>query len=223
MIDDGWSRSSREHQTLEGLEADAEKFPHGLGHTVRVLKEKYGVNEVGVWQAAKGYWNGIEPGSSAEMRFQPYIRKYPNGELAVKAEETAAFGFWNTWHTELKKEGVDFVKVDGQSSMPLLLRGIGAYGKAVRALHTGLEASAALHFNGQMINCMGMAPEDIWNRPNSRYPETVMIILQQYPEVLENMFSRTVTIPFFTDAFTGEIGIWYGLFIRKQKKAFCSV
>ena len=167
LIDDGWSRSSREHQTLEGLEADAEKFPHGLGHTVRVLKEKYGVNEVGVWQAAKGYWNGIEPGSSAEMRFQPYIRKYPNGELAVKAEETAAFGFWNTWHTELKKEGVDFVKVDGQSSMPLLLRGIGAYGKAVRALHTGLEASAALHFNGQMINCMGMAPEDIWNRPNS--------------------------------------------------------
>ncbi len=172
LIDDGWSKSNQERQTLEDLGADAEKFPHGLEHTVRVLKEKYGVGEVGVWQAEKGYWNGIEPASLAAVKLQPYIRMYPNGELAVKGEDTAAFGFWNTWHTELKKAGIDFVKVDGQSSMSLLWRGVNSYGTAARALHTGLGASAALHFNGQMINCMGMAPEDIWNRPNSALSRT---------------------------------------------------
>lgn len=164
LIDDGWSLADREGQRLRGLEADPERFPEGLASTIRVLKERYKVEQVGVWQAVKGYWNGVEPGSEAERELQPFLREYPNGELSVKMEPEAAFGFWDRWHSRLKEMGVSFVKVDSQSSVSLMTRGVCGYGQAAAALHKGLEASADLHFKGNLINCMGMAPEDVWNR-----------------------------------------------------------
>ncbi len=162
LIDDGWSQADREGQRLRGLEADPARFPQGLEFTVRMLKERYQVEQVGVWQAVKGYWNGVESGSRAERELGPFLREYPNGELSVRAE--ASFGFWDRWHARLKKLGISFIKVDSQSSFSLMTRGDCSYGQAASALHKGLEASADLHFGGNLINCMGMAPEDVWNR-----------------------------------------------------------
>lgn len=167
LIDDGWSWADMDKLQLCGLDADAEKFPHGLAHTIQVLKEKYHVSYVGVWQGIKGYWHGIAEGSEAERVLAKYLFKYPNGEITMKPEPEKAFGFWNTWHSYLKKIGVDFIKVDSQSSYSLCSRGIGSYGQASAAIHTGLEASADINFGGNLINCMGMAPEDVWNRQSA--------------------------------------------------------
>lgn len=167
LIDDGWSLADMEKLRLQGLDADGEKFPQGLAHTIQVLKEKYHVSYVGVWQGIKGYWHGIEEGSEAERVLAKYLLKYPNGEITMYPEPEKAFGFWNTWHSYLKKIGVDFIKVDSQSSYSLCARGVGSYGQAAAAIHTGLEASADINFGGNLINCMGMAPEDVWNRQSA--------------------------------------------------------
>ena len=37
-------------------------------------------------------------------------------------------------------------------------------GKVARQFHNAMEASVGQHFDNQMINCMGMASEDMWNR-----------------------------------------------------------
>lgn len=39
--------------------------PKGLSHTVRLLKDEFGVKYVGVWQAFQGYWNGVDPNGEA--------------------------------------------------------------------------------------------------------------------------------------------------------------
>lgn len=167
LIDDGWSWADMENMQLRSLDADREKFPWGLEHTIQVLKEKYHVSYVGVWQGIKGYWHGIAEGSEAEHMLAEYLLRYPNGEITMVPKAEKAFGFWNCWHSHLKKIGVDFIKVDSQSSYSLCSRGVGSYGQASAAIHTGLEASADIHFGGNLINCMGMAPEDVWNRQSA--------------------------------------------------------
>lgn len=172
LIDDGWSYVNRETLTLKDLDADPERFPNGIAGTVKVLKEKYQVSYVGVWQAFKGYWYGLEEDSKAAHILSPYTKKYGSGEITVKPTEKDAFGFWNRWHRELKQKGVDFVKIDGQSSFSTLIRGNHTYGAALNALYTGLEASVFLNFDGNLINCMGMAPENVWNRHYSAISRT---------------------------------------------------
>lgn len=167
LIDDGWSPVDKERQTLTGLDADPLKFPEGIAGIVRTLKEKYQVEHVGVWQAIKGYWAGVEENSEAGRLLGSYLTRYPNGEITMEPKAESAFGFWNLWHSHLKRAGIDFVKVDSQSSFSIAARGSCTYGKLARAVHTGLEASADLNFEGNLINCMGMAPEDIWNRQSA--------------------------------------------------------
>ena len=164
LIDDGWSWVNRQTLKLKGLDADPERFPDGLAGTVKKLKEVYHVKRVGVWQAFKGYWYGIEEDSPAHLQTMHFLMKYADGELVVKPTPDAAFGFWNCWHDRLRKAGIDFVKTDGQGSVPTMLMGDCSDSHAMKNLYTGLEASVFLHFDGNLINCMGMAPENVWSR-----------------------------------------------------------
>jgi hypothetical protein len=149
------------------LDADLERFPGGLSTTVRHLKEEHGIRWVGVWQAIMGYWNGIDPNSEAFREFSEDLEVLPSGKVLPCADTAHCFGFWNKWHQYLKHCGIDFVKVDSQSSISIFQTGRRNFGEASRGIHTGLEASTALNFDGSLINCMGMAPEDIWNRPQA--------------------------------------------------------
>lgn len=167
LIDDGWSKVNFDRLLLQGLDADKMRFPEGIGGVIRHLKEDYGIRWVGVWQAVMGYWNGIDPDSEAYRAFSEYLETIPDGKILPRSDAAFSFGFWNKWHQYLKRCGVDFVKVDSQSSISLFQEGRRTYGQAASGVHTGLEASAALNFDGNLINCMGMAPEDIWNRPKA--------------------------------------------------------
>ncbi|HEX3027172.1 MAG TPA: Sip1-related alpha-galactosidase, partial [Clostridia bacterium] len=148
-------------------DADEMRFPEGIGGVIRHLKEDYGIRWVGVWQAVMGYWNGVDPDSDAYREFSEYLEILPSGKILPRTDTAYSFGFWNKWHQYLRSCGVDFIKVDSQSSISLFQEGRHTYGQAASGVHTGLEASAALNFGGNLINCMGMAPEDIWNRPQA--------------------------------------------------------
>jgi hypothetical protein len=165
MIDDGWSELK--NRKLESFKEDREKFPEGLAVLIQNLKNNYGVNWVGVWQAYSGYWNGIMPESMLSKEMKEYLYEANSGMLLPYPDAAKSFGFWNNWHRYLKKQGVDFVKVDNQSSTIENYKGNVAIGKASRETHEGLEASVGINFDNSIINCMGMAIEEMWNRPIS--------------------------------------------------------
>lgn len=167
LIDDGWSKVDFDKGLLQGLDADTSKFPGGLKETVSRLKNELDINWVGIWHAISGYWNGVESKSHAFYDTCDDLETVPENKLIPKSSYEKAFGFFNKWHTNLRREGVDFIKVDSQSTLSLFNKGMRSYGEAADAVHTALEASAAVNFDGALINCMGMAPEDIWNRPNT--------------------------------------------------------
>lgn len=166
MIDDGWS-PVRADKTLSSLGANAEKFPNGLGASVRTLKERYGVNWVGVWHAFTGYWHGIEPGSELASDMRDALFADHAGRLIPHPDPARGLAFWKTWHDSLARQGIDMIKVDSQSSLVQFVQGQLPIGQAAAGLHQSLEASAALHFDGRLINCMGMAQENVWHRGNT--------------------------------------------------------
>ena len=164
LIDDGWSEADRELEKLRSLDVDYERFPQGLAHTVKALKEKYGVKYVGVWQAFNGYWGGVEEGSAAYRDLEGCLKTYAGGQITVNDTAEDSFAFWNTWHRSLAAQGVDFVKIDNQSSFPGLYQEGDPVGERLKAIYEGLEASVLLNFNGNLINCMGMAADNVWTR-----------------------------------------------------------
>ncbi len=173
LIDDGWSEADYRSKKLRGFDADRKKFPNGLGGVVRAIKEKYGIPYVGVWHATMGYWEGIEEHSEVFEEVCRDLRKLPDDRYVIEAGREKAFDFYDAWHGYLRADcGVDFVKVDGQSSISVFYRNMKSYGEASNEIQKGLNASAALHFDNTIINCMGMAPEDVWHRESSMITRT---------------------------------------------------
>ena len=173
LIDDGWSDADMDQQQLRGLDADKEKFPHGLKEAISEIKGKYGIENIGVWHSIMGYWNGLKKDSKAERLLSEFTRTLPDHRIVPAPDAEKAFGFYSKWHSHLKSDcGVDFIKVDEQSAVSIFNAGMESYGKASGEIHKGLDASAALYFHGALINCMGMAPEDLWHRPEAALTRT---------------------------------------------------
>jgi hypothetical protein len=165
LIDDGWSQADYDKQELQGLDAAPEKFPDGLLGTIDHIRKEYGVAHVGVWQALMGYWNGVKRGSPAYEALRDSLTVLPDGRIVPDPQKS--FGFWHTWHSSLALKGVDFVKIDQQSAPALFFGGIHTYGESSGGMQLGVGASAVLHFDGNAIHCMGMAPEEMWSRPSA--------------------------------------------------------
>ncbi|MBD2868799.1 Sip1-related alpha-galactosidase [Paenibacillus arenilitoris] len=165
MIDDGWSDIA--DRKLQAFDADPAKFPQGLAHTIGALKERFGVGWVGVWHTIAGYWNGIHPESELAAKYADYLFETNRGNVIPYPDAAKGFGFWHAWHGYLKRQGVDFVKVDSQSAVNNFLRHHRPVGASAAAAHSALEASVSMHFDRTIINCMGMASENIWHRPVS--------------------------------------------------------
>jgi raffinose synthase len=166
MIDDGWSEVS-DDKRLRSYDAVPDKFPGGLSAVIKEMKQEYGVNWVGVWHTIAGYWGGVDPDGELFESNKGYLYQNNGGAWVPRPDSVSGFGFWNDWHAYLKRQGVDFVKVDSQSAVANFLTDHTPIGVAAQSAHTALEASVGLHFNGCVINCMGMASENIWHRPAS--------------------------------------------------------
>ena len=165
LIDDGWSVV--EDMRLLSLCEDREKFPEGLAACIKRIKEEYGVKYVGVWQAFNGYWKGIMPGSALARELSELLIQCPNGLLIVSPDPEKNYAFWSKWHSYLASCGVDFVKVDNQTTYSYYVDELCRNVQAVRQAHEGLERSVFEHFGGNLINCMGMGVQDLLTRPRS--------------------------------------------------------
>ena len=163
IIDDGWSCVNG--MKLTSFECDREKFPEGLEACISRIKNEYGVEYVGVWHSFLGYWQGIDKDSDLYREQKDNLIMTPSGAVIPAVDEEKAYRFWDAWHTWLKAQGVDFLKVDCQGSLPYRTTGVGASAECVRIAHAALERSVMKNFDGNIINCMGMDMVNVLARP----------------------------------------------------------
>ena len=150
---------------LYSFEADSERFPNGLAHCVAEMKKT--IQNIGIWHPTKGYWRGIDPQGLIAREYQDLLIETGDGRLVHGWEYEKAYAYYHAFHTYLENCGADFVKIDAQSFLKGFYKGRAPIGKLAREQHRAIEDSVQNHFEGRLINCMGMASENMWNRPYS--------------------------------------------------------
>ena len=148
--------------SMSDYEAASDRFPDGLAHAVAGL-HAYGM-KVGIWHPSTGYWYGLDPAGEAYRKLRDFTTVTADGRIVSDWHAERAFGFFSTMHRFFRESGADFLKVDNQSMTRRFYKGMDTVGRVTREWHRGLEGSVGLHFDNTMINCMGMASEDLWNR-----------------------------------------------------------
>ena len=147
---------------MTDFEAAYDRFPDGLAHAVGKIRE-YGI-KVGMWHPSTGYWYGLDPAGEAYRKLREYTTVTADGRIISDWRHEKAFGYFDTMHRFFRECGADFLKVDNQSMTRRFYKGMETVGRVTWEWHRGLEASVGLNFDNAMINCMGMASEDMWNR-----------------------------------------------------------
>ncbi len=169
LIDDGWSQLG--NNRLCGLQTDERKFPGGLRPVIEAAKKDYGVGQVGVWRAFTGYWQGIEPTSALAAQMKEHLTPVRAGNLLPGFSYEQSYAFDHAWDDYMAGQGVDFIKVDNQSSAIHFVRDHAKVG-AIGEMHAALEDSCLLHYPAPMINCMGLSSENIQNHRYSTVTRT---------------------------------------------------
>lgn len=183
ILDDGWQTveevtSERGHHQLSSFSAN-EKFNHDLTPTVNLAKNEYGVKMFMVWHAIMGYWAGTYSKSPEMQRFNVKNKLQEYSEMMVEINPSFAkprqnypygfidpqyaYDFYNAYHSSLRHQGVDGVKIDVQASLEGLGKGEGGRIDVTKKVRKGLEASVNLNFNGNLINCMSCSNDHILN------------------------------------------------------------
>lgn len=172
LIDDMWAecpnnnRATMHSRELRRFEGDPKRFPDGIKGVISELKEKFGV-KVGVWHPTTGYWHGIDPDGPIAEKHRDLLTVALNGKLIPDPSFEKSFKYYYLFHSFLRGCGADFVKVDNQSFIFEHYNRLIPIGQAARNMHQAIEASVGVNFDGTIINCMGMANENFWNRPQS--------------------------------------------------------
>lgn len=147
---------------LYSFRADPKRFPDGLRHCIEKMND-FGIT-VGIWHPTTGYWMGIDPDGDIARQYNDDLIQAPNGAYVHSYETDKAYDFYNAFHYYLRSCGAEFVKIDNQSMTRRFFKGLAPVGEAAYHYHSAMEASVGQHFDNSMINCMGMASEDMWNR-----------------------------------------------------------
>ena len=150
---------------LYSFQADPRRFPNGLKACIEKMNG-YGIT-VGMWHPTTGYWMGIDPDGDIYKEYGGCLIQTEDGKYIHDYKQDKAYRFYNAFHDYLRKCGTEFIKIDNQSMTRRFYKKCAPVGYVARQFHNAMEASVGQHFDNQMINCMGMANEDMWNRAES--------------------------------------------------------
>ena len=103
-----------------------------------------------------GFWEGIAKDNRLECDDVLYDTQ--DGNLYPSPYNGEAF--YRKWYEYLKNEGISFVKVDGQSTVPFFFKNEIPYPASMAGIMKGIESASEI-FHHDVINCMGMAMESI--------------------------------------------------------------
>lgn len=172
ILDDMWgdvpnnnipTMHSRE---LNSFEAAPERFPKGLKGVVKELKDGYNLM-VGLWHPTTGYWHGINPNSLLAKEYSDFLFWSTKMQLIPRYEREKIAEYYDRQHGFYSWCGIDFMKVDYQSHLRWYEKLAMPIGQAAYNLHNAIEQSNNKYFDGALINCMGMATENFWNRKSA--------------------------------------------------------
>ena len=216
IIDDMWetidgenTRKTMHDRKLVDFKADPKQFPQGLKAAVSEVKEKYGV-KLGAWHPMTGYWYGFDPNGETAKEYPHYFTQNDDVRTVIKPTAEDMFGYHNTFYSYLKDAGIDFVKVDCQSGLEWFYRNMCTIGEIADALHTGVEGAVGLNFDGAIINCMGCATENIWNRPNSVVNRCSADFLPENRKwFIDHIMQCTYTCYFYSGLFKGDFDMFW--------------
>ena len=182
ILDDMWADvknlnelEKRAETSLYSFGPDSDRFHGGLKPLTETLKEKYDV-QTGVWYTVQGYWHGIDPDGKIAKDLADYLTydiTVPHGAsgkrkvLRPKADADSQKHFHDGFCKEMRKEGITFVKIDNQSGEERMWKDTECVPYVARNVHDGIESAVGKYFDMNLINCMGMAVQDLWNRPTS--------------------------------------------------------
>ena len=207
LIDDGWQKLDR--SMLVSLAANKEKFPEGLKHAVDIIKSYGNGIKVGVWITINAYWDGLQPESETAEQYRgelTWIRRDDRIVTVVPSvEPEKAEVFWDAYFRYLSDCGIDFLKIDNQSSYPKILsrKGDEPYFSRTVSAHRAIENAASRHFGGgdavPIINCMGMGQENVFARPRSSISRNSNDF---YPEIKDGFRSHLML--------NGWNSVWHG-------------
>jgi hypothetical protein len=161
LLDDGWYEM-KDNQMM-GAFNDPKKFPGGLKPVIRKAKKEFGIKYVGAWHALTGYWMGIHPENHLPKPMQDLLLNHKHLPPVPPVDLEKASCFYGTWHAWLKSQGVDFVKVDGQSHLLRYCRNEVPLAKGAASNQKALQGSVAKNFHDWVINCMSMSQDQCWN------------------------------------------------------------
>lgn len=179
--------------------ADPLRFPKGLKACIRDIND-YGV-EVGLWHPATGYWKGLEPDGECYREYRDFLITTPDGLIVHDYRSEKAYAYYNALHTYFRECGAKFVKIDNQSGLTLHYNKIAPIGTVVREYHSAIEASVSKHFDGRLINCMGMSSEDMWNRSDS----PISRCSDDFQPDNKAWFSNHITMCAYNDLIQGQL------------------
>ncbi|HUT54744.1 MAG TPA: Sip1-related alpha-galactosidase [bacterium] len=170
IIDDGWEQTAKHPEykvdgrdkSLAGFEADPVKFPGGLADVVSKLKKDYGVTWIGVWHTLQGYWDGVDLNTPMGQEYKDALLPVNAGIGVPDPRGDAGKRFWDGYHGFMKDAGVDFVKTDDQSTMYEFTEDLVPISTAYANAQRNYQASAQERFNGNVINCMSMNVDTIY-------------------------------------------------------------
>ncbi|MDX2190077.1 MAG: Sip1-related alpha-galactosidase [Bacteroidota bacterium] len=174
LLDDGWSVvSAYGTGMLQSYKPESNKFPEGFGPFIKKAKTEFGVENIGVWHAFNGYWAGIDPNSELGKQYKndliPYLDKvaWTNNPIDtfyfVNPFSKSGSAFYENWHQMLKNDGVSFVKVDNQLIINRISKNNFAFEKTAIAMESNMQKSVKKYFNGNIINCMDMTNDAVYN------------------------------------------------------------
>lgn len=182
ILDDGWQTTNNDFETrgewrLKSFKAN-DKFNNNLSEVISEVKKNFGVEEFFVWHAVMGYWGGVDASSEEMKKYAPRLSVgCHTDELKIAdpkrweiehfeygiVDEDKVFDFYNDYHSYLKGEGVDGVKIDVQAAIEAHCEKFGGRVKLVKKFRNALEESVVKNFDGEMINCMSCSNDIIYN------------------------------------------------------------
>ena len=194
--------------TLNDFSADKKRFPNGLAHTVKLIHDE-GLR-VGVWYPLQGYWNGVTENERLHRRFNDCFITLADGRNVVAPEYGKAKKVYDYFNGYLKECGVDFIKVDCQASYERYYKEVAPIGEAARNLQRAVEDSANEIFGGNLINCMGMATECIFNRNKSAVTRISNDFMPENAEWFSNhILQCAYSSLFYGGIYTGDWDMWW--------------
>ncbi|KAJ1306273.1 hypothetical protein OPQ81_010976 [Rhizoctonia solani] len=181
LIDDGWQDvKSFRLQSFGCKQFFLDKF-NNLAEIVKIAKDKYGVEHVGVWHTIQGYWQGVEPKKFASK--YSLIKVTKDGYPGPAEEEGFEYyiphpdsvqSFFNDYYATLRDAGVTFTKCDNMASIDHIASAVEVtftkpgeefLGNSIdivtlrRAYVQAVTTSALESFGAaNVIWCMGMTP-----------------------------------------------------------------